>query len=348
MAKVRIKGDTSGHIDLTVPDVAGTHSCSLSDVISVTDMVSGDDMDVTGNVTATDITASGAVTATNITRTPYDAIPAYGSSNYNIISWDTTEHALKMVNTEDSTIGVAYPAFRVDTSSEYKLTMHYKGSAAETGGLWIAIMEYDDELPSGKTHISHNASSSPPVVQEDTRFIQWKTDSAIPTDWTTSTYTYTPTSTAKFASVVVLRWNTADASTALFLKDLLVQPSGAGGPTVVKSSEFSYADMGTYGYRVTHGQSTAPDQVFLQFLIKTAEDGWAVGDVINIYSTQEFDETDYVMNCYGNSTYMGIQYNAKWLVQWTAYGYGTGTQGSANDYQVNNSAHRYRFVGIWY
>lgn len=344
MAKVRIKGDTSGHIDLTVPAVAGTHTASLADVVSMAGMVSGDDMDVTGNVTA-----GGKISGDGVIDTPYGAIPAYGSSNFNIISWDTTEHALKVVNTADPTIGVAYPAFRVDTSSEYKLTMHYKGSAAETSGLYIRIMEYDDELPSGKTHISHNASSSPPVVQEDTRFKQWKTNQAIPTDWTTSTYTYTPTSTAKFASVVVLRWDGASASTALFLRDLLVQPSGAGGPTVVKSSEIAYSSFGTYGHRVTHGQSTAPDQVYLQLLIKTTEDGWLAGDVINLYSSQEFDETDYVFNCYGNATYMGCQYNSKSLIlQYMPYGPGTVGGGSGADYAITNSTHRYRFVGIWY
>ncbi len=326
MAKLKIKGDTSGHIELSVPDVAGTHSLGLNDVVSAVDAVE-----------------------TGVIDTPYDVIPAYGSSDYSIISWDTTEHALKMEDTSDDTMGAAYPAFRVDTSSEYKLTVHYKGSAAETGGLYLRIMEYDDELPSGKTHISHNEAASPSVVQEDTRFITWKSNAAIPSDWTTSTYTYTPTSTAKFASLVVLRWNQADASTALYLKDLLVQPSGAGGPTVVKSSEISYATMGTYGYRVAHGQSTAPDQVYLQLIIKTAEDGWAVGDVINLYSTQEFDETDYVFNCYGNATYMGAQYNSKSLIlQYFPYGPGTGSQGSGSDYALTNSTHRYRFVGVWY
>lgn len=59
MAKVRIKGDTSGHIDLTVPAVAGTHSCSLSDVVSMAGMVSGDDFTASGDVQANQFTTDG-------------------------------------------------------------------------------------------------------------------------------------------------------------------------------------------------------------------------------------------------------------------------------------------------
>lgn len=175
-------------------------------------------------------TLSFANAASSGITTPYDVVPAYSSTDYDIISWDATEHALKMSDPNDDTMGIAYPAFRCDVSSEFKLTVHYKGSASETGGLYVRIHEYDDELPSGKTHVSDQAQNSAGVVQEATRtLLVWHGNSAIPSDWTTSTYTYTPTSTAKWTSVVVLRWNQASASTNLFLKDLLVQQSGSGG-----------------------------------------------------------------------------------------------------------------------
>lgn len=194
-----------------------------------------------------------------IITTPYDVAPAYGSADYDIISWDATEHALKVSDSSDDSIGVAYPAFRVDTADEYKLTVHYKGSAVESQGLYIRVMEYDSELPVGKTHISNVASASAAVVQEDTRQITtWKENEGIPTSWTTSTFTYSPTSTAKFASVAVLRWTAAAATTALYLKDLLVQPSvpsggggGGGGSTI--SSSISYTAYGTQVSTTTIG-----------------------------------------------------------------------------------------------
>jgi len=62
MAKVRIKGDTSGHYDLTVPAVAGDNTLSMADVATAVGMFSGDDLSVTGDVSAVDVTASGDLT----------------------------------------------------------------------------------------------------------------------------------------------------------------------------------------------------------------------------------------------------------------------------------------------
>ena len=59
MAKVRIKGDTSGYYDLTVPSVAGDNTLSMADMATAVGMVSGDDLSVSGDVTATgDVTDS--------------------------------------------------------------------------------------------------------------------------------------------------------------------------------------------------------------------------------------------------------------------------------------------------
>ena len=123
---------------------------------------------------------------------------------------------------------------------------------------------------------------------------------------------------------------------------------GGGGATVIKSTETSYASMGTFGLSYSHGQSSAPDMVYLQLLIKTPEDNWSTGDVINIYSTAEFDETDYVLNCYGNSSVIGVQYNEKsLLLRAMPMGPG-GAGGSTADIMISDTDHRYRLVGVWF
>ena len=56
MAKVRIKGDTSGHYDLTVPSVAGTNTIALANMATLSGMVSGNDFTVSGDFTASGLT----------------------------------------------------------------------------------------------------------------------------------------------------------------------------------------------------------------------------------------------------------------------------------------------------
>ena len=99
----------------------------------------------------------------------------------------------------------AFPAFRVNLSGNesYKLSIKYKASAGASSGLYVRIYEYDAALPSNKLAISHNATNS--LVQEDSRKpFNWIENGAISTTWTTSDFTYTPTSTAVWTSIVIL------------------------------------------------------------------------------------------------------------------------------------------------
>lgn len=63
MATIKIKGDTSGEISLTVPGVAGTNTLTLpaSTGNVITDDGSGN-VTLSGDLTATDITVSGDIT----------------------------------------------------------------------------------------------------------------------------------------------------------------------------------------------------------------------------------------------------------------------------------------------
>jgi hypothetical protein len=135
------------------------------------------------------------------------AVPAYSNSSYATVKYNEAQRATELVSSSDNAIGMAFPAFRVNESAgeQWKLWVQYKASASSSAGFYARIYEYSAELPDGKIAVSNSASN--PVVQEDTSGrTDWKSNVAISTTWVTSTYTYTPNSNAKWASIVLLNW----------------------------------------------------------------------------------------------------------------------------------------------
>ena len=138
---------------------------------------------------------------------PYDVVPGYNNNDYNSIRWSSAEAALEIQDSSDTTTGGVFPAFRVDEGGIFDITFQIKSSTTAANGIYIRIYEYDAELPGGKTHVSNDAVNA--VVQEDTRqavLSPTYENQAATTDWQTLNFTYTPTSTAVWASVVVLNW----------------------------------------------------------------------------------------------------------------------------------------------
>ena len=139
---------------------------------------------------------------------------------------------MKLYNASDSSIGAAFPAFPVNvtTGEVYTLSIRYKASSADADGLYVRVYEYDGSLPEGKVAVSNNASSSASTVQEDTRKNgSWRENAAVTTDWITSTFTYTPTSTANWTSIVVLNWSGMGTKT-LFIRDPFYELQASAGP----------------------------------------------------------------------------------------------------------------------
>ena len=174
-------------------------------------------LEVSGTFAATRIYAS------EIGGNPYDVVPAYSNSDYDSIRFDTTESAMCLQVTGDSSIGMAFPSFRVNTNTNenHIITLQIKGSIDDTDGVYIRVYEYDSELPSGKTHVSATATNS--VVQEATRnkpLTPSYENQPLSASWETITLEYAPTITAVWASVVVLKWSTILASTKMFVRDL--------------------------------------------------------------------------------------------------------------------------------
>ena len=156
---------------------------------------------------------------------PYDVVHGYNNSNPDSIRFNFTEMAMELsppYGGTDTTQGLIFPAFRVNTNTgeKFKLSVQIRSAASTTNGIYIRLYEYDAELPDGKTHISHDASSNA-VVQEDTRKANISPafeNQAGDTDWRTKTFTYTPTSTAVWASLIVLNWS-GHGTNSLYVRD---------------------------------------------------------------------------------------------------------------------------------
>lgn len=117
------------------------------------------------------------------------------------------------------------------------------------------------------------------------------------------------------------------------------------GPTVFKSAEFAYADAGAYYHQVEHNQGTPADHVSMQLIIKAADDGYSVGDIIDLGTS---DMESYTRRTfYSDSTHLGISYQNK-AYTFQRLGSKEPTTSSNSVGNFTNSAHRYRFIAIWY
>src|SRR6056300_1228004 len=194
--------------------------------------------------------AQGVQGATGLIDSPYGALAAYSNSDQSTISWNASEQAMQLYSASDTQIGAAFPAFRVNlTSGEtHKLSIKYKGDSSSTSGFYVRVYEYNAALPTGKLAVSNNAVNS--LVQEDTSGkTNWKENQPVPSVWTTTDYTYTPTSGAVWASIVVLNW-TGHGSKRLYLRDpfhQLIGSSGAQGTTGTQGTTGAQGTTGTQG-----------------------------------------------------------------------------------------------------
>lgn len=160
------------------------------------------------------------------------AVPAYGSAVESNVQYDYTQQAIKLYNSSDNSIGLAFPAFQVNQipGQKFKISIVVKGDVASADGLYIRLQELDSALSGNKTHVCNGAGSSSPFVQEETRQItSWIENATVPTVWTTYTYTYTPTSTAQWTSVIVLNW-TGHGTNSLWMQPPQVTPLDGGDP----------------------------------------------------------------------------------------------------------------------
>ncbi|GLX85047.1 hypothetical protein tloyanaT_12990 [Thalassotalea loyana] len=159
---------------------------------------------------------------------PAGCFAAYGSASPGNVVYNSTENALQLFNGSDSSIGVAFSAFRVNPKTKYSIRIKVKASVASATGFYFRMQELDSELPDGKLAISNGQAASESTVTEDTRQItSFRENDAISDTWQEFTFTYTPTATAKWASPVILNW-TGLGLEKIYIKYLDITPlSGA-------------------------------------------------------------------------------------------------------------------------
>ena len=259
---------SSNQLRATSSNVAGTLTVQgasyLSGTVQAKGVISGSQLRcaslrVTGGTAAIcgsmDICGSlqvgGFISANTYNFEMFGAVPAYNNSDYSTINWSIANSAIQLRSSTDTSIGMAFPAFRVNSAASvlgrWRITIQVKASAAATSGLYIRVYEYDGELPNGKVAVSNDAINS--VVQEDTR--QGVTTGtvenvAIGTDWVTKTFYYSPTATAVYASVVVLNW-TGIGTNHLYVRPPVIQPeySGFVSATTLRTSSLRVTGNGT-------------------------------------------------------------------------------------------------------
>ena len=197
--------------------------------------------------------ATGAQGPTGLIDNPYGALAAYSNGAQSTITWDSTEQAMKLQSSADTTIGAAFPAFRVNlTANEtHKLSVKYKSNGSYSSGFYARVYEYNAALPNGKLAVSNSASNS--LVQEDTSGkTNWRENVSVSTTWVTSDYTYTPTAGAVWASIVVLNW-TGIGNQPLFIRDPENQLIGSSGPQGIQGNAGTDGTNGSNGTNGTNG-----------------------------------------------------------------------------------------------
>ncbi len=191
--------------------------------------------------------ATGSTGATGLIDNPYGALPTYSNSNPATISWNSTEDAMSLRSSSDTHDCAAFPAFRVNLASSetHKLSIKIKSNTTASSGVYIRVYEYNSALPAGKTAVSHSASYG--QVQEDTSGkTNWFENGSVNTSWATKEYTYTPTSGAQWASIVILNWSGLGTN-YLYIRDPMHQLIGSSGATGSTGSTGAKGQKGQTG-----------------------------------------------------------------------------------------------------
>ena len=241
--------------------------------------------------------ATGAQGATGLVDNPYGAIATYSSSDQSTITWDSSEYALKLQSGSDTSIGMAFPAFRVNlTSGEtYELSLQYKADGSYASGFYVRVYEYNAALPNGKLAISNSATNS--LIQEDTSGkTNWLENVATSTTWVTTDYTYTPTAGAQWASIVVLNW-TGIGTNALYIREPQYQLIGSSGPTGPTGPQGAQGRQGVQG--AAGGFTTGSNAQVNSLGVNTAASGTA-GEIRATNNITAYYSDDRLKNRLGN------------------------------------------------
>ncbi|EOX3952131.1 fibronectin type III domain-containing protein [Vibrio alginolyticus] len=140
---------------------------------------------------------------------PLGAYACYGDATPSSItrSDDSTHpEALVIYNSSDTSTAGALTAFPVNPNQRYKIRLRWRSGANNGSGVYFRVAELDSELPATAKFISGNEVFESGGVQGTRQLTGFFENQALSTAWTDQEFTYTPTSTAKWASLIFLNW----------------------------------------------------------------------------------------------------------------------------------------------
>ncbi len=213
----------------------------------------------------------------NIYGRPEGIKALYGNQYQSNIKYEDEYNSNNVVlkHSSDSSIGMGWPAMRLDTGVSYTITVRAKvtGSSNKSTGFYIRMQEYDGDLSTDKTHISaFSGISQVDGVQSPTRQLYTLRENAsITTSFVDYTYEYTPTTTAKWGSLVLLNW-TGMGTEGLVVEYARVTPNSldkvrgsVGGISVTTDSIYAgagnFANSNTGFYADSSGNFSLSDQL---------------------------------------------------------------------------------------
>lgn len=191
---------------------------------------------------------------------PYGAV-SFGSTIESVVYTDAVEKCGKIYSASDTTSGAVFPAFPVSldsTDGALEISIALKTSltsGSRSNGLYIRVSEYDAALPEGATHVVSNAADAHADCISHDRFGSLSPsheNRSSTAGWTVYTTTYTPTSTAQFASLVLYNWvNLGSGTETLWFKEPIIRPAINIDVTMVADvvqTRFTSADGGSTYY----------------------------------------------------------------------------------------------------
>lgn len=130
-----------------------------------------------------------------------------GDNNTNLSYLDGAKLSINLYSDTDENIGMGWPAFKVDPSQLYVVSVKAKSQKPTRGGFYFRMQEYDGSLPQGFSHISHNSHFSEYGVLEAARQVIGLAENVgLTSEWREFVFTYQPSVSAKWASPIALNW----------------------------------------------------------------------------------------------------------------------------------------------
>ncbi|ELA7187212.1 fibronectin type III domain-containing protein [Vibrio alginolyticus] len=140
---------------------------------------------------------------------PLGAYACYGDDTpSNIMRSNDSTHpeALVIYNANDASTAGALTAFPVNPNQRYKIRLRWRSGGHNGSGTYLRVAELDSELPATAKFISGNEVFESGGVQATRQIYDFVENIGLSTTWVDDEFIYTPTSTAKWASIMFLNW----------------------------------------------------------------------------------------------------------------------------------------------